>query len=453
MVFVLDKNKQPLMPCSEKRARLLLQRGRARVHLIAPFTIRLVDRIRAMLAAQPIALKLDPGSKATGIAIARIAEASIYPLALIELQHRGLAISDALKRRAGHRKRRRSVNLRYRQPRFNNRRRAVGWLAPSLRHRVDTTMAWVTRLRKLAPISSLAQELVHFDLQAMQMPGISGVAYQQGTLAGYEVREYLLEKWSRTCAYCGATNAPLQIEHVVPKVLRGSNRISNLTVACGPCNVAKGRLHIELFLAHDPSRLAKIKSQLKTPLHDATAVNTTRLALFRSLERTRLPVLTGSGGQTKFNRSRLAIPKTHALDALCVGDMDSILTVGDIVRRTLAVKCAGRGAYKRTRLTRYGFPSGYLMRTKRVRGFTTGDLVFAAVPAGKHAGVHVGRLAIRATGSFNIQKRTGVVQGISYRHCQVRQRADGYAYDFLATIKEGSECRVVPRAAHHPSQA
>ncbi len=168
MVFVLGKNKQPLMPCSEKRARLLLQRGRARVHRMAPFTIRLVDRTRATSVTQPIALKLDPGSKTTGIALARIAEASIHPTALIELEHRGLAIRDALKQRAGFRKRRRSVNLRYRQPRFDNRRRPEGWLAPSLQHRVDTIMAWVARLRHLAPVSSLAQELVRFDMQAMQ---------------------------------------------------------------------------------------------------------------------------------------------------------------------------------------------------------------------------------------------------------------------------------------------
>ncbi len=446
MVFVLARNRQPLMPCSEKRARLLLQRGRARVHRMTPFTIRLIDRTRAASVTQPLALKLDPGSKTTGIALARIDSDTVTPVVLLELGHRGSQIHDALKQRAGIRRRRRSANLRYRQPRFDNRRRPEGWLAPSLQHRVDTIMSWVARLRHFAPISSLAQELVRFDMQAMQTPGISGVAYQQGTLAGYEVREYLLEKWHRTCAYCDAINMPLQIEHVVPKALHGSNRISNLTLACEPCNTTKGKQRIETFLASDPNRLAKIKAQLKTPLHDAAAVNTTRWALSRALERTGLPVTTGSGGQTKYNRSRLGVPKTHALDALCVGNMDAIINVQCFDQPTLAVKATGRGAYKRTRLTPHGFPRGYLMRTKRVRGFATGDLVVAAVPSGKHTGVHVGRVAVRATGSFNIQKNTGVVQGISYRHCHLRQRADGYAYNLIATTKEGSENR--GRATH-----
>lgn len=453
MVFVLDKNKQPLMPCSEKRARLLLQRGRGRVHRIAPFTIRLVDRIHAASVAQPIALKIDPGSKTTGIALTRVTKGAIHPIALIELEHRGLAIRDALKQRAGFRKRRRSANLRYRQPRFNNRRRPVGWLAPSLRHRVDTVMAWVTRLRRLAPISSLAQELVRFDLQAMQTPDISGVAYQQGTLASYEVREYLLEKWHRACAYCDAINTPLQIEHVVPKALHGSNRISNLTLACQPCNAAKGKQRIETFLASDPNRLAKVRTQLKVPLHDAAAVNATRWTLFNALKRTSLPVIAGSGGQTKYNRSRFGIPKTHALDALCVGSMDLIAIVGSINRPTIAIKATGRGAYKRTRLTQHGFPRGYLMRTKRAWGFATGDLIVATVPSGKHAGVHVGRVAVRATGSLNIQKHTGVLQGISYRHCRIRQRADGYAYNLITTTKEGSEHGATPRATRPPFQA
>ncbi len=447
MVFVLGKNKQPLMPCSEKRARLLLQRGRASVHRIAPFTIRLVDRTRATSVTQPIALKLDPGSKTTGIALARITEASIHPIALIELEHRGLAIRDALKQRAGFRKRRRSVNLRYRQPRFDNRCKPEGWLAPSLQHRVDTIMAWVARLRHLAPISSLAQELVRFDMQAMQTPGISGIAYQQGTLAGYEAREYLLEKWHRACAYCDADNVPMQIEHVVPKAVGGSDRISNLALACEPCNTAKGAQRIEAFLASDPDRLFKIKAQLKTPLHDAAAVNATRWTLFGALERTSLPVIAGSGGQTKYNRSRLGIPKTHALDAFSVGNMDAIASVGSIDRSTFAIKATGRGAYKRTRLTPHGIPRGYLMRTKRVRGFATGDLVVATVPSGKHTGVHVGRVAVRATGSFNIQKHTGVLQGISYRHCHIRQRADGYAYNLIATTKKKG-CENSGRAAH-----
>jgi len=138
-------------------------------------------------------------------------------------------------------RRRRRGCLRYRAPRFLNcGNKAKGWLAPSLQHRVDTTVAWVNRFQQLVPVAGIAQELVRFDMQVMENPEISGVEYQQGTLAGYEVREYLLNKWNRECSYCGAKDVPLQIEHIHSKACGGSNRVSNLALACQPCNQKKG---------------------------------------------------------------------------------------------------------------------------------------------------------------------------------------------------------------------
>jgi len=440
-VFVLDKKKRPLMPCSEKRARLLLKRERAVVVRLAPFTIRLKDRVGG--ATQSMRIKLDPGSKTTGIAVVREDEQvdpetgevlrTVTVLWLAELTHRGHQISEALTARSAMRRRRRTANLRHRAPRFDNRTKPQGWLAPSLRHRVETTAAWVERLRRLAPITAISQELVRFDMQAMQNPEISGVEYQQGELAGYEVREYLLEKWGRTCAYCGAKDVSLQIEHIDPRSKGGSNRVSNLTLACEPCNQRKGNRPVSEFLAGKPEVLKRIQATAKAPLRDAAAVNTTRWALFNALKATGLPVEAGSGGRTKFNRNRLGLPKTHALDAACVGQIDAL---SGWPCSTLAIKATGRGSYQRTRLDRFGFPRGYLTRDKRVHGFQTGDRVIAHVPNGKKAGTHVGRVAVRATGSFNIQTVAGCVQGISHRHCQVLQRADGYGYSFNPTPKE-----------------
>lgn len=437
-VFVLDCRKRPLMPCTEKRARLLLERGRARVHRLMPFAIRLLDRRVEDSALQPMRLKLDPGSKTTGIALVREVERidpatgeirrTAHVVVLAELQHRGHAIRDALTQRRAFRRRRRSANLRHRAPRFDNRRRPDGWLAPSLRHRVDTTMAWVRRFQRCAPVTALSQELVRFDTQLLDNAGISGMEYQQGTLAGYEVREYLLEKWHRTCAYCPAKDVPLQVEHVVPRSRGGSSRISNLTLSCEPCNTTKGTRSVQEFLAHDPTRLARVLAQLKAPLRDAAAVNATRWRLFEALKATDLTLETGTGGRTKFNRVRLQIPKTHALDAACVGQVDA---VEGWMQPTLAIKATGRGAYQRTRLDRFGFPRGFLMAKKRVHGFQTGDMVKAVVPSGKKAGSYVGRIAVRATGSFNIQTAGGVVQGIGHRHCRMIQRADGYGYAHL----------------------
>lgn len=426
-VFVLDTRKRPLMPCSEKRARLLLERGRARVHRRYPFTIRLIDRLVENSELQHVEVKLDPGSKVTGIAVVRkgVGNTPDAALFLAELAHRGAQISEALTARSAMRSRRRTANLRYRPARFKNRTRPKGWLPPSLRHRLETTISWVNRLQRLTPVAGLTTELIRFDTQKMQNPEISGVEYQQGTLAGYEVREYLLEKWDRTCAYCGVTDVPLNIDHIHPRARGGSDRVSNLTLACVPCNDEKDSRPVEEFLAKQPAVLARIKAQAKPPLKDVAAVNATRWALVQALKATGLPVSCGSGGRTKWNRSRLGIPKSHALDAACVGEVEALTGWQMPV---LQIKATGRGAYQRTRLTRFGFPRATLMRQKCVQGFKTGDMVRAVVPKGKKAGTHVGRVAVRARGSFNIQTSTGVVQGINAKHCTILARGDGYSF-------------------------
>ncbi len=442
-VFVLDKRHKPLMPCSEKRARILLERGRARIHRMVPFTIRLVDRLQKDSVLQELRVSITPGSKTTGIAVNREAEnvdqttgeviKTRVVLMLLELQHRGHAIRDKLTARRAHRRFRRN-QLRYRPARFLNRTKPQGWLAPSLQHRVDTTIAWIERLMRWAPIASLSTMLHRFDTQALQNPEISGAEYQQGELFGYEVREYLLEKWGRKCAYCDAEHTALTIDHIHPRSKGGSDRVSNLTLACFPCNQRKNNQDVRDFLAKDLKRLARIEAVRKAPLKDAAAVNSTRWALWERLKNTGLNVEVGTGGRTKWNRKRLFIPKAHCLDAACVGHVDSVQHWQQPV---LTVKATGRGSYQRTRLTKYGFPRGYLTRSKSAFGFQTGDMVKAVVMTGKKAGNHLGRVAIRASGRFNIQSGTGLVQGIHHRFCTLIQRADGYGYSWakIATTK------------------
>ena len=142
---------------------------------------------------------------------------------------------------------------------------------------------------------------------------------------------------------------------------------------------------------------------------------------------------------------RLEIPKTHALDAACVGDMDEIR---DWNKPTLAIKATGRGSYQRTRLNAYGFPRGYLTRQKRIKGFQTGDRVKAEVTQGRKIGSYLGRVAVRASGSFNLQTAQGVIQGMGYRYCKVIQRADGYGYSQQLNPKEAEL-----RSARYPSPA
>ncbi len=441
-VFVVSQDRKPLDPTSQRRARLLLDSGRAVVVRLTPLVIRLKDRHSRDSATQGVLVGVDPGSKKTGIAVWTENTPSVREAVfLTEVEHRGPQIRKKLEQRSNYRRRRRSKNLRYRQPRFNNRTRPSGWLPPSLQHRVDTATSWVARIARYAPVQGIEMELARFDMQKMLNPEITGVEYQQGELAGYEVREYLLEKWGRTCAYCDVRDVPLQVEHITPKARGGSNRVSNLTIACGPCNTAKGAARVEDYVT-DEKRLARILKYALLPLRDAAAVNATRNALKKELE-TIAHVNTGTGGETKYNRTRHGLPKTHCLDALAVGDPDSITSItGWDGMRVLQITCTGRGQYQRTKPDKYGFPRLVFSRQKAHFGFATGDHVRAVVPAGKHAGTHVGRVAVRKTGSFNITTTAGTLQGISHKHCTVLQRGDGYQYlwkedsAFLLALKD-----------------
>jgi 5-methylcytosine-specific restriction endonuclease McrA len=420
-VFVLDTHRKPLTPCKPSVARRLLNAGKAAVFRRFPFAIILKKEVRDN--SEPIELKLDPGSKTTGIALKQ-GNKVIFGA---ELTHRGEAIKASLELRRSLRRGRRNRHTRYRQAQFLNRTRPKGWLAPSLQHRVETTITWVNRFIRLAPIGSIVQELVRFDLPQLENPEISGIEYQQGELQGYEVREYLLNKWDRKCAYCGAENVPLQVEHIHPRAKGGSNRISNLCLACEKCNLKKGTQSIEQFLVKKPDLLKRILVQAKRPLKDAAAVNSTRWSLFNRLKQSGLPVATGSGGLTKFNRTRLGLSKAHWLDAACAGQVEFIELVAN---QPLQIKATGHGTRQMCRTDKFGFPSRYVPRFKFVQGFQTGDIVKAVVATGKKVGEYVGRVAVRSTGSFNISDPSGLVQGISYKYCKPIQRKDGYNYGF-----------------------
>jgi hypothetical protein len=285
----------------------------------------------------------------------------------------------------------------------------------------------------------------------MQNPEISGIEYQHGTLQGIEIKEYLLEKWGHKCAYCGATNVPLEVEHIQPKSKGGSNRVSNLTIACHSCNQRKDKIPIEQFLSKKPKLVHKILAQTKESLRDAAAVNSTRWSLYNALKMTGLEVEVASGGRTKWNRQQLNIPKTHCLDAACIGQIDAIY---DWKQPILQIKAMGRGMYQRTRPTKYGFPHGYLIRNKSVFGFQTGDIVRAEVTTSKRAGRYLGRVIVRASGYLDIQTANGLVPEIHHRFCKVIQRSDGYKYVWtkIALDKGGAETGTgCPVALSQPS--
>jgi 5-methylcytosine-specific restriction endonuclease McrA len=420
-VFVLDANKKPLNPCSPGIARSLLTTQKAAVFRQYPFTIILKKDVNTK--TKPLTLKIDPGSKTTGFAILQ-GDKVVFGA---ELSHRGQAIKQSLESRRASRRSRRNRHTRYRQPRFLNRTRPKGWLAPSLQHRVETTLTWVNKFIRLAPICSIVQELVRFDLQQLENPEVSGIEYTQGALAGYEVREYLLNKWDRQCTYCKAENVPLQVEHIVPKAKGGTNRISNLCLACEPCNLKKGTQDIAQFLSKKPELLKQIQSQAKRPLKDAAVVNSTRWALFNRLKETGLPVSTGSGGLTKFNRTRFGLPKAHWLDAACVGEVESLKV---LTTQPLKIKATGHGSRQMIQNDKYGFPRKGYKAKRKVKGWNTGDIV--SVIAGKFAGLIGFRLkTIRFKGNFDIRLNPEKVISVNPKDLKKTHSKDGHGYGFV----------------------
>ena len=316
MVFVLDRHQKPLMPCTEKRARLLLERERAVVHKMAPFTIRLKDRLVQESALQEMRLKLDPGAKTTGVAVTLEGKKGTHVPFLGEIHHK-TTIKAKLDARRSLRRGRRHRKTRYRPARFNNRRRKEGWLPPSLEARVNQTLHAVEKLRKSLPLSAISVEHVKFDMQKMDNGAIQGVEYQQGTLQGYEVREYLLEKWGRACAYCGQIHIPLEIEHIVPKSRGGSNRISNLTLACHDCNQAKDNKTAAEF------GYPEIQAPAKTPLTDAAMMNATRWRLYDPLKIPGCPSTAVQGHE----------PRCSAWPTICPRSTTMMRYVSEQVRR------------------------------------------------------------------------------------------------------------------------
>ena len=426
-VLVIDTNKKPQNPINPAQARQLLRNGKAAVFRRFPFTIILKES-RPDAPIEPLRIKLDPGAKTIGIAIVNDATGEVVFAS--ELQHRGFAIRESLTSRRQLRRGRRNRKTRYRQPRSDNRKRPEGWwLPPSLMSRVHNIETWVKKLIRFAPISDVSQELVKFDTQLMQNREIIGKEYQQGELAGYETRQYLLEKFGRNCVYCGKADIPLQVEHIVARAKGGSNRISNLTLSCEKCNQNKGTKDIKDFLKKQPEKLKKILAQSQKPLADTAAVNATRFKLLETLKATGLPVETGSGGLTKFNRTKLELDKTHWIDAAVVGKStpEKLIIKGV---KPLLIKATGHGTRQMCGTDKFGFPTRHRTNQQIHFGYQTGDIIKAVIKTGKKIGTYVGRVLCRASGSFDISTKIGRVAGISHKYCSAIHKKDGYSYEY-----------------------
>ena len=454
MVIALDKNKRPLGFITERRFRKLCEQKRAVIYRVYP-CIAIIKDIdsREIDGLSTFRIKIDPGSKHTGIAI--ICNETDKVMLYMQIEHRGDIVHKHKQTQKGARRSRRTRETRYRKPGFKKGQeytsaREEGWLPPSVKSTADNIISWVRRLKRWIRITECSFEAVRFDTQLMNDPNIKGIEYQHGELFGYEMKEYLLDKYGHECQYCHGESGDkrLEWEHKLPKSRKGSNSIKNATLACKTCNDEKDALTPKEWLdtldknSDDKLTAARIKGiqnviDDKNPTSDRYCawVNSTRRYIEKALFEIFGDVECSSGGKTKYNRIKvLDLPKDHHYDALCVGTVPkngyTDLTNGYV----LYVKAMGRGSRLLGNINECGIiTTKFKDNAKTYNGFMTGDIVKANVPEKyKHHGKMTGRIAIRKTGSFDIWPIEGKRCNVKSCFCKSLQKKDGYSYKYTA---------------------
>ena len=391
-VPVIDAEHRPLAPCSPRRARILVQQSKADGrHRNGIYYLTLHRTVRPE-SIQSAHLMIDPGKSHTGLAIVRDdKQHNRTILFCTTIQHRN-DVRKRLTQRASFRRTRRG-RLRFRKPRFSNRRRPAGWLTPSLRSRLDNTLTWVDRLTGLIAVSEIHVETTQFDVQHLRSPGIHGKDYQQGPLYRTTLRAFIIHRDNSTCRYCGKKAKPVELDHVIPRSLSGPNTHWNLVVACHKCNRRKDNQTVAEFLRRRPQRLADIEAQLQKPLASAAHMNVIIPELLRRLCQQGHHVTEHDAAQTAANRQTLNVKKDHHIDAAVLGEPT---TLRGVPNHILSIKAIGRGQRKRIMPDKSGTPRSqhwpaycrlspsehrkvptpsHKNRQKRIDGIGTGDLV------------------------------------------------------------------------------
>lgn len=372
IIYVQNTKGEPLMPTRRyNKVWYWLRKGLARVVSREPFTIRL--RFETTGYTQPTTVGIDTGSQTVGIAA--ITNGEVVLQAEVHLR---TDIKGKLDQRRQYRRNRRSRKTRHRPARFANRRRPDGWLPPSLQSKAEATIKAVRWVTTLLPVRECSVEVGSFDTQKMQNSEITGVTYQQGELYGYFLREYVLTKWKRQCSYCHTTGVPLQLEHIVPKVRGGSDRVSNLALACEPCNQKKGTQTATEF------GYPQIQAQAKIPLKDAAHVSSIKTRIVHDLQAIfgERQVRITYGYETKYKRIQvLGLPKSHTNDAVAIA-----CEIGEMVKPLETVhylRCLARGQYQR-----FNGPHSEhkCWAPRKVRGFKLYELVEVKEQTGYIAG-------------------------------------------------------------------
>lgn len=430
MVLVVDKHKKPCNTISNAYARVLLFKKQAVIHKRFPFTIRLKND-NAVLKDRSYTVKLDPGSKTTGIAITDDKDSVIM---LAELEHIGHLIKKDLNSRRIVRKSRRQRKTRYRPARFLNRTKPKGWLAPSVRSRADNVINFIKKYKKLINIDKVMIENVSFDTTQMSSNSkLYGIKYQQGPLYQNKLRSFIFSRSNNQCVYCGAKAT--EIDHVIPRSSGGTNSIYNLVASCRNCNQMKSNLTLKAFGKKMNKNYSHLEPK-KLP-KDAAIIQSSRNYMVKEITKLVSNITLHDAWMTKYNREELGLPKEHYYDALSVGEVPNKFNF--LTDKILQISAKGRGSRQMCRMDKYGFPGTKPKGSKLVKGFQTGDMVKAVVPSGLNAGKHLGRVIIKSSGYFEIKSKNSSVQGINHKYCRLIQKGDGYLYnykesDFLSAI-------------------
>ena len=434
MVLVIDRQKQPCNAISAAYARILLFTKQAVIHKRFPFTIRLRND-NAVLKDRSYTVKLDPGSRTTGVAITDDQDSVVM---LAELEHRGHIIKKNLDSRRAIRRSRRQRKTRYREVRFLNRTKPEGWLAPSVKSRADNVINFIKKYNKLINIDRVMIENVSFDTAQMSSDSyLIGTDYQQGNLYNKNLRKFIFSKTKGRCSYC--EEKATEIDHIVPRAKGGTNSTYNLTPACRSCNEKKSNLSLKEFGKLMNKDYSKLEPK-KLP-KDAAIVQSARNYMVKEISKLVPDTTTHESWITKYNRDQLGLTKQHYYDALSVGEIPTKFNF--LTDKILQISAKGRGSRQMCRMDSYGFPRTSAKASKSVKGFQTGDIVKAVVPTGSKQGEYLGRVAVRSRGFFDIKTKSNLVKDIGYKFCRLLQRNDGYSYnykerDFLLAMN----CRV-----------
>ena len=335
MVYVLSKTGQPLMPTeNHAKVRVLLKQQKAKIVHRCPFTIQLL--YDSTDYTQPVSLGIDAGSRHIGVSATT--ETKVLYEADVTLRN---DIVDLLSTRREARRTRRSRKTRYRKPRFNNRIRKDGWLAPSVQQKVDTHLTVVRKVTEILPVSNITVETASFDIQKIKNPDISGTGYQQGEqLDFWNVREYVLFRDGHTCQCCkGKSKDPVLNVHHIESRKTGGNAPNNLITLCETCH--KGYHRGTVTLPKAIHRGMKFK--------DAAFMGIMRWAFYNRMKEIYEPlgimVNMTYGYITKNTRITHGLPKEHFIDARCISGHPDAVGNGTVFYQK-KVRCHNRQIHK-----------------------------------------------------------------------------------------------------------